>query len=123
MANKNYIVPLAFIGMMFFTVGFATGINGYFVPFLENNLHLTSAQSYLVIAATFLAFLVFSFPASSIIAKIGYKKTMSLSFFMFAVALASLSLQRGSRVSPSTFSPASSAARPIPCSRPRSTLM
>ena len=86
MANKNYIVPLAFIGMMFFTVGFATGINGYFVPFLENNLHLTSAQSYLVIAATFLAFLVFSFPASSIIAKIGYKKTMSLSFFMFAIA-------------------------------------
>ena len=72
--------------MMFFTVGFATGINGYFVPFLENNLGLTSAQSYMVIAATFLAFLVFSFPASSIIAKIGYKRTMSLSFFMFAVA-------------------------------------
>ena len=87
MAKSNkYIIPLAFIGMMFFTVGFATGINGYFVPFLENNLHLTSAQSYLVIAATFLAFLVFSFPASSIIAKIGYKRTMSLSFFMFALA-------------------------------------
>ena len=84
--SNNYIIPLAFIGMMFFTVGFATGINGYFVPFLENNLHLTSAQSYLVIAATFLAFLVFSFPASSIIAKIGYKRTMSLSFFMFALA-------------------------------------
>ena len=84
--TNNYIVPLAFIGMMFFTVGFATGINGYFVPFLENNLNLTSAQSYLVIAATFLAFLVFSFPASSIIAKIGYKRTMSLAFFMFAVA-------------------------------------
>ena len=87
MSNKrNYAVPLAFIGMMFFTVGFATGINGYFVPFLENNLHLTSAQSYLVIAATFLAFLVFSFPASGIINRIGYKRTMSLSFFMFAVA-------------------------------------
>ena len=86
--NRKYVLPLAFIGMMFFTVGFATGINGYFVPFLENNLHLSSAQSYLVIAATFLAFLVFSFPASSIIAKIGYKRTMSLSFFLFAVAFA-----------------------------------
>jgi glucose/galactose transporter len=72
--------------MMFFTVGFATGINGYFVPFLESNLHLSSAQSYLVIAATFVAFLVFSFPASSIIGKIGYKRTMSLSFFLFALA-------------------------------------
>ena len=86
--NKKYIVPLAFIGMMFFTVGFAVGINGYFVPFLENNLHLTSAQSYLVVAATFIAFLVFSFPASSIINKIGYKRTMSLAFFLFAVAFA-----------------------------------
>ena len=52
MGRNKYIIPLAFIGMMFFTVGFATGINGYFVPFLESNLHLSSAQSYLVIAAT-----------------------------------------------------------------------
>lgn len=86
MGRNKYIIPLAFIGMMFFTVGFATGINGYFVPFLESNLHLSSAQSYLVIAATFAAFLVFSFPASSIIGKIGYKRTMSLSFFLFALA-------------------------------------
>ncbi len=86
--NNKFIIPLCFIGMMFFTVGFATGINGYFVPFLESNLNLTSAQSYLVIAATFAAFLVFSFPASSIINKVGYKRTMSLAFFMFALAFA-----------------------------------
>lgn len=85
-SGAKYIIPLVFIGMMFFTVGFATGINGYFVPFLEGNLNLTSVQSYLVIAATFLAFLVFSFPASGIINMIGYRKTMSLSFFMFALA-------------------------------------
>ena len=89
MAAKNkYLLPLCFIGMMFFTVGFATGINGYFVPFLENNLHLSSSQSYLVIAATFIAFLVFSFPASAIIGRIGYKRTMALSFFLFAIAFA-----------------------------------
>ncbi len=88
MAGRKYVLPLCFIGMMFFTVGFATGINGYFVPFLENNLHLTSSQSYLVIAATFIAFLVFSFPAASIIGKIGYKKTMALAFFLFACAFA-----------------------------------
>ena len=88
MAKNKYLIPLAFIGSMFFTVGFAVGINGYFVPFLENNLSLTSAQSYLVIAATFLAFLIFSFPAAGIIAKVGYKRTMSLSFFLFAAAFA-----------------------------------
>lgn len=88
MPKKSYLLPLSFIGMMFFTVGFATGINGYFVPFLESNLNLSSAQSYLVVAATFCAFLILSFPASSIINKIGYKKTMSLSFFLFAAAFA-----------------------------------
>lgn len=86
--KKNYALPLAFIGMMFFVVGFATGINGYFVPFLEKNLELSSAQSYLVIAATFAAFLICSFPAASIIARIGYRRTMSLSFFLFAFAFA-----------------------------------
>ena len=86
MSRNKFIIPLVFIGTMFFTVGFATGINGYFVPFLESNLHLSSAQSYLVIAATFVAFLVFSFPAASIIGRIGYKRTMSLAFFMFAAA-------------------------------------
>lgn len=88
MKKNKFVLPLFFIGMMFFTVGFATGINGYFVPFLESNLNLSSAQSYLVIAATFVAFLVCSFPASSVISKIGYRKTMSLAFFMFAVAFA-----------------------------------
>lgn len=84
--EKQFILPLAYIGMMFFTVGFATGINGYFVPFLESNLHLNSVQSYLVIAATFSAFLICSFPAARIIGAIGYKKTMALSFFLFAIA-------------------------------------
>lgn len=88
MSRNKYLIPLCFIGMMYFTVGFATGINGYFVPFLESNLGLTSAQSYLVIAATFSAFLICSFPASSVIARIGYRKTMSLAFFLFAVAFA-----------------------------------
>lgn len=88
MPSSKYILPLAIIGMMFFTVGFATGINGYFVPFLESNLHLTSAQSYLVIAATFSAFLICSFPAAKIINLIGYKKTMAMAFFLFALAFA-----------------------------------
>ena len=32
--NNNYLLPLAFIGLMFFTVGFALGINSYLVPLL-----------------------------------------------------------------------------------------
>ncbi|NLT00135.1 MAG: sugar MFS transporter [Bacteroidales bacterium] len=70
---------------MFFAIGFALGINSYLVPLLNKALQISSGQSYLVIAATFSAFLIFGYPASLVIGKIGYKKTMALSFLMFAV--------------------------------------
>ena len=84
--NKQiYLFPLIFLGIMFFAIGFALGITSYLVPFLTNALHISSGQSYLVIAATFSAFLIFGYPASILIARIGYKKTMALSFVMFAL--------------------------------------
>lgn len=83
--KQKYLLPLIFTGIMFFAIGFALGINSYLVPLLTNVLHITSGQSYLVIAATFSAFLLFGYPASMLIARIGYKKTMALSFLMFAV--------------------------------------
>ena len=83
--NPTYLLPLIFVGIMFFAIGFALGINSYLVPLLTNALHISSGQSYLVIAATFSAFLIFGYPASMLIARIGYKKTMALSFLMFAL--------------------------------------
>nr|MBD3621035.1 glucose/galactose MFS transporter [Sunxiuqinia sp.] len=70
---------------MFFAIGLALGINSYLVPLLNKALQISSGQSYLVIAATFSAFLIFSYPASMVIKRIGYKNTMALSFLMFAL--------------------------------------
>lgn len=87
MSNRpKYLIPLAFIGVMFFTVGFALGINSYLVPLVQSSLGTSAGMSYLIVAATFSAFLIFSYPASRIIARIGYRKTMSLSFLFFAIA-------------------------------------
>ncbi len=73
--NKpTYLLPLIFVGIMFFAIGFALGINSYLVPLLTNALSISSGQSYLVIAVTFSAFLIFGYPASILIARIGYKK-------------------------------------------------
>ncbi len=83
--NKNFIVPLIIVGIMFFAIGFALGINSYLIPLLRGTLNLSSAQSYLVLAATFGAFAIFGYPASLVIGKIGYKRTMALSFLMFAL--------------------------------------
>lgn len=83
--DQSYVFPLFIVGIMAFSIGFAFGINSYLVPLLNNALRITSGQSYLVIGATFSAFLIFSYPASRVIHRIGYKNTMALSFFMFAV--------------------------------------
>lgn len=84
--QQSYAIPLAFIGMMFFSIGFALGINSFLIPVLKGTLSISSVQSYLLLAATFLPFLIFGYPASLMIRFIGYKRTMAFAFFLFAVA-------------------------------------
>lgn len=85
-SNKNYAIPLAFVGLMFFTLGFALGINSFLIPVLKGSLNLSSGVAYLLLAATFIPFILFGYPASRTIAAIGYKRTMALSFIIFALA-------------------------------------
>lgn len=84
--TTNFAAPLAFVGMMFFAIGFALGINSFLIPVLKNTLSVSSGVAYLLLAATFAPFLIFGYPASKTIAKIGYKRTMALSFLIFAVS-------------------------------------
>ena len=81
--TKSFVLPLTFIGIMFFAIGFALGINSLLVPVLQKSLGISNTASYLIIAATFIPFLVFGYPAGLTIKAIGYKRTMSLSFFIF----------------------------------------
>jgi glucose/galactose transporter len=83
--SMSYLIPITIIGVMFFAIGFALGINSYLIPLLKQSLDISSGQSYLILAATFSAFLIFGYPASVVISKIGYRRTMALSFLMFAV--------------------------------------
>lgn len=46
--QKNFALPLAFIGIMFFAIGFALGINSVLIPVLQGSLGITSAESYLI---------------------------------------------------------------------------
>lgn len=78
-------MPLIYIGVMYFTVGFTLGVNSYLVPLLQSALHVSAGQSYLVLAANFAAFLLFAYPTSLLIRKIGYKRTMSLAFLCYAI--------------------------------------
>jgi glucose/galactose transporter len=70
---------------MYFTVGFTMGINSYLLPLLQSTLEVSAGESYLVLAATFSAFLLFGYPSSFLIKKIGYKRTMALAFAIYAI--------------------------------------
>lgn len=85
--NKNYIIPLSFIGLFFFAIGFAFGINGFLTPVLKGSLtNISTFQANLLIVVNFIPFLIFSYPAAQCIKAIGYKRTMAVSFILFALA-------------------------------------
>ena len=39
--QKNFALPLAFIGIMFFAIGFALGINSVLIQVLQGSLGIT----------------------------------------------------------------------------------
>ncbi|MEI6049609.1 MAG: MFS transporter [Bacteroidota bacterium] len=85
--KNNNLLPLTIVGILFFTIGFSLGINGLLIPYLKKAFSLSNADSYLVLTATFSAFLVCGYPSGLIIQKIGYRKAMVLSFVFFAFGL------------------------------------
>lgn len=83
--NKT-LLPLAIVGLFFFSIGFALGINSYLMPVLKGAMNISGSAATLLLAATFVPFLLFGYPATACIRAIGYKRTMALSFVIFAVA-------------------------------------
>lgn len=81
---NSFILPMIVIGIMFSVLGFAVGINAFFVPFVKAAFHISTAKSYLVTTATFSAFVLFGIPSGKILMKVGYKRSMFLSFILMA---------------------------------------
>jgi fucose permease len=87
MANnkKTLVVPMVLIGSMFAVLGFALGINAFFVPFVKQAFNISITMSYLVMTATFLSFVIFGVPSGVIIKKFGYKGGMIIAFLIMAI--------------------------------------
>lgn len=82
----KYTSSLSFIGGMFFACGFALGLNPILIPVLQQTLDVSSFQSYWIVAASFVPFLLWGYPAQAAIQRFGYRRTMSLSFLLFGVS-------------------------------------
>jgi len=84
---NSYILPMIILAIMFSVLGFAVGINAFFVPFVKAVFHISTAKSYLVTTATFSAFVLFGIPSGKILMRAGYKRSMFLSFLLMALGM------------------------------------
>ncbi|WP_241558235.1 MFS transporter [Mariniphaga sediminis] len=73
------------IGAMYAVLGFALGINAFFIPFVKEAFNISTAESYLIMTATFSAFVVFGAFSGGILKKAGYKGGMVIAFVLMAI--------------------------------------
>jgi len=85
--QSTYLFPLLIIGVAFFIIGFGVGINGIMVPILETAFSLSKGMSYLLLTATFSAFLIFGRPSGVVIQRIGYKRSMVIALLIMALGM------------------------------------
>jgi len=85
--KSTLVIPLMIIGVVFFMIGFGVGISGFLTPALRSAFNLTTGQSYLVTGAIFSAFVIFGRPTGWVVKKIGYRKAMTIAFFIMALGM------------------------------------
>ncbi|QHI34775.1 L-fucose-proton symporter [Kordia antarctica] len=83
--NKSYKSAFIFLTTLFFLWGFITVLVDSLVPRLKDVFEMTYARTVTVQFAFFVAFFVFSIPASAILSKIGYKKGIILGLVIMAI--------------------------------------
>lgn len=83
--KKGVLVPFLIIAGMFFIFGFVTWINGALIPFMKTMCELSDAESFLVVSASYISFVVMALPASALLKKIGYKRGLSLGLILMGV--------------------------------------
>jgi FHS family L-fucose permease-like MFS transporter len=83
--KKTLVLPLLIIGSMYVILGFSIGINAFFIPFIKDAFNISTRMSYLIMTATFSAYVVFGVPSGAVIKRIGYKGGITAAFLMIAI--------------------------------------
>lgn len=80
--NRRSIV---IIGALFFIFGFVTWLNSVLIPYLQVACELSNFESYFVVFAFYISYLVMAIPSAWILNKTGFKKGMSLGLLIMAL--------------------------------------
>lgn len=83
--KKTSLMAMFILGVMYFTFGFTSWINSMLVPYFKIGCELNHFQSYLIVFAMYLAYLIMALPAGNILKRLGYKRGIMLGFFTLAL--------------------------------------
>ncbi len=82
--NKNYVIAISIIGVLFFIFGFVTWLNATLIPYLRTACELTSFESYLVTFAFYISYFVMALPSSKVLQFTGFKNGMAVGLLIMA---------------------------------------
>lgn len=85
LTQKDSMISISIIGLLFFIFGFVTWINAILIPFFKIACELNNFESYLVAFAFYIAYLVMSLPAGYLLKKIGFKRGMMCGFWAMGI--------------------------------------
>ena len=83
--QRNSIMPMVIIGVMFFIFGFVTWLNGALIPFLQIVCELNEFQALFVTFVFYIAYTVMAWPMAMLLRKTGYKDGMAIGLGIIAV--------------------------------------
>lgn len=87
-ASANYTIPLIILTSLFFMWGFLTVLNDILIPHLKGVFNLTYFQAMAVQMAFFGAYFVVSYPAGSLVKRVGYKKGVVIGLIIAGIGCA-----------------------------------
>jgi FHS family L-fucose permease-like MFS transporter len=92
-SSPSYVLPMALMVSLYFSIGFITALNDILIPHFKDLFHLTNTRAQLVQFCFFGAYFVMSLPCGWIVGRIGYKRsiiaalcTMAVGLFLFVPA-------------------------------------
>ncbi len=85
---SNTLIPMLFIGALFFIFGFVTWLNSILIPYLKISCQLSDFAAMLVTFAFYIAYTVMALPSAWLLNKTGLKKGMSVGLWLMAVGTA-----------------------------------
>ena len=82
--SQSFIATIQ-IAILFFIFGFVTWINALLIPYFKIACELTNFQSWLVTFAFYISYLIFSVPSSYLLKRYGFKKGMTIGFWIMSI--------------------------------------